>query len=143
MVDAALTVVGTGRDPRTREAEDWTMPVKCTPPTSGRDLVQRWKKTMAFTPDLDDRAAILDVVAQPTRLRLFYLLDQIGEVCVCDLGEMLGITQSAVSQHLAKFKAYGLVTVRRENQTLFYGLADRPEVKMLRKVGLAGIETGE
>jgi DNA-binding transcriptional ArsR family regulator len=119
------------------------MPVKCTPPTSGRDLVQRWKKTMAFTPDLDDRAAILDVVAQPTRLRLFYLLDQIGEVCVCDLGEMLGITQSAVSQHLAKFKAYGLVTVRRENQTLFYGLADRPEVKMLRKVGLAGIETGE
>jgi DNA-binding transcriptional ArsR family regulator len=119
------------------------MPVKCTPPTSGRDLVQRWKKTMAFTPDLDERAAILDVVSQATRLRLFYLLDQIGEVCVCDLGEILGITQSAVSQHLAKFKAYGLVTVRRDNQTLFYRLADRPDVKMLRKVALAGIETNE
>ena len=116
------------------------MPVRCMPPASGRELVQRWKKTMAFTPDLDERAAVLDVVAQPTRLRLFYLLDQIGEVCVCDLGEILGVTQSAVSQHLAKFKAYGLVTVRRENQTLFYRLADRPEVKMLRKVGLAGVE---
>jgi DNA-binding transcriptional ArsR family regulator len=119
------------------------MPVKCAPPTTGRDLVQRWKKTMAFAPDLDERAAVLDVVAQPTRLRLFYLLDQIGEVCVCDLGEILGVTQSAISQHLAKFKAYGLVTVRRDNQTLFYSLADRPDVRMLRKVALAGIETSE
>ena len=96
---------------------------------------------MEFTPDLDERAAILSVVAQPTRLRLFYLLDQLGDVCVCDLGEILGISSSAVSQHLAKFKAYGLVTARRENQTLFYSLSDRPEVKVLRKVGIAGIET--
>ena len=119
------------------------MPVSCKPPATGRDLVQRWKKVMRFTPDLDERAAILDVVAQPTRLRLFYLLEQIGEVCVCDLGEVLGITPSAISQHLAKFKAHGLVTVRRDNQTLYYRLADRPEVKMLRKVALAGIETTE
>jgi DNA-binding transcriptional ArsR family regulator len=117
------------------------MPVRCTPPESGRDLVRRWKKAMEFTPDLDERAAILNVVAQPTRLRLFYMLDQLGEVCVCDLGEILGVTQSAVSQHLAKFKAYGLVAVRRDNQTLFYSLSDKPEVKALRKVGLAGIET--
>ena len=119
------------------------MPARCTPPVSGRDLVHRWKKTMEFTPDLDERAAVLDVISQPTRLRLFYLLDQVGEVCVCDLGEILGITQSAVSQHLAKFKAYGLVAVRRDNQTLFYRLAGRPDVKMLRKVALAGIELGE
>ena len=95
---------------------------------------------MAFTPDLDERAAVLGVIAQPTRLRLFFLLEQIGEVCVCDLGEILGVTQSAVSQHLAKFKAYGLVTVRRENQTLFYRLSDKPEMKMLRKAALTGIE---
>ncbi len=117
------------------------MPVRCTPPETGRDLVKRWKKIMAFTPDLDERAALLSVVAQPTRLRLFYLLDQMGEVCVCDLGEILGVTQSAVSQHLAKFKAYGIVTVRRDAQTLFYALSDKPEVKLLRKLGLAGIET--
>jgi DNA-binding transcriptional ArsR family regulator len=116
------------------------MPVKCTPPESGRALVQRWKKTMVFTPDLDERAAVLDVIAQPTRLRLFFLLHQIGEVCVCDLGEILGITQSAVSQHLAKFKAYGVVEARRANQTIFYRLADKPAVKMLRKAALSGIE---
>ena len=118
------------------------MPVRCTPPESGRDRVLRWKKTMEFTPDLDERAAILSVIAQPTRLRRFYLLDQLGDVCGCDLGEILGVSPSAVSQHLAKFKAYGLVTARRENQTLFYSLSDKSEVKVLRKVGIAGIETG-
>jgi DNA-binding transcriptional ArsR family regulator len=117
------------------------MPVKCEPPETDRERIKRWKKTMAFTPDLDERAAMLDVVAQPTRLRLFYVLDQLGEVCVCDLAEILGISQSAVSQHLTKFKACGLVTARRENQTLFYRPSDKPEVKLLRKVALAGIES--
>ena len=114
------------------------MPIRCGPPETGRDLVKRWKKTMTFTPDLDERAAVLSVIAQSTRLRLFYLLDQIGEVCVCDLADILGVSQSATSQHLAKFKAYGLVTVRRDNQTLFYRLSDKPEVRTLRKVGLGG-----
>jgi DNA-binding transcriptional ArsR family regulator len=116
-------------------------PVKCAPPSTDRERIKRWKKTMEFTPDLDERAAILDVVAQPTRLRLFYLLDQLEEVCVCDLGEILGVSQSAVSQHLAKFKAYGLVSARRDSQTLFYRLSDKPEVKLLRKIALAGIES--
>jgi DNA-binding transcriptional ArsR family regulator len=116
------------------------MPVRCVPPEAGRDVIKRWKKAMSFTPDLDERAAILGLIGHPTRLRLFYLLDQLHEVCVCDLAEILGVTQSAVSQHLAKFKAYGIVASRRDAQTLFYRLADRSEVKMLRKVGIAGIE---
>ncbi|MBK7399610.1 MAG: winged helix-turn-helix transcriptional regulator [Myxococcales bacterium] len=116
-------------------------PIKCAPPANERERVAKWKKTMEFTPDLDERAALLDVIAQSTRLRLFYLLDQLGQVCVCDLAEILGVTQSAVSQHLAKFKAYGLVAVRRDNQTLFYRLSDTADSKLLRKIALGGIET--
>ena len=95
---------------------------------------------MRFTPDIDERAALLALLGQQTRLRLFYLLDQLDAVCVCDLGEILGVTQSAVSQHLAKFKAYGLVTVRRDAQTLYYQLADKPNVKWLRRAALRGVE---
>lgn len=76
-------------------------PSKCEPPEADRARVKRWAKAMKFTPDLDERAALLDVIAQSTRLRLFCLLDQLGEVCVCDLAEILGVTQSAVSQQLA------------------------------------------
>jgi DNA-binding transcriptional ArsR family regulator len=116
------------------------MPVKCEPPTSGRQLVAKWKKAMAFSPDLDERAATLSLLGNAMRLRMFYLLDRVGEICVCDLADILGVTQSAISQHLAKFRAYGLVSARRDNQTLFYSLADKPEIKRLRKLGLEGIE---
>jgi DNA-binding transcriptional ArsR family regulator len=111
------------------------MPVKCVPPAQGRDLVAKWKKAMTFTPDLDERAAVVSLLGNPTRLRAFYVLDQLNECCVCDLAEILGVTQSAVSQHL--------VTARRDAQTLYYRLADRPDVKMLRKVALAGIEAND
>lgn len=95
---------------------------------------------MAFTPDLDERAAVLALLGNATRLRAFYLLDQLDECCVCDLAEILGVTQSAVSQHLAKFKAYGLVSARRDGQTLFYRIADKPELKRFRKLAIEGIE---
>ncbi len=116
------------------------MPVKCKPPDDAREMVAQWAEAMKFTPDLDDRAAVLRLLANATRLRLFFILDQVGQVCVCDLAEILGVTQSAVSQHLAKFRAYRLVTSRRDGQTLFYSLAKTPDVKLLRKVGLQGIE---
>lgn len=116
------------------------MPVKCEPPKEGRQRIAQWKRAMAFTPDLDERAAILSLLGNSTRLRLFYALDQLSECCVCDLAEILGVTQSAVSQHLAKFKAYGLVSVRRDAQTLFYSLADKPEIKRLRRLAIEGIE---
>lgn len=116
------------------------MPVKCEPPANGRDVIAKWKKAMAFTPDLDERAAILNLLGNPTRLRLFYVLDQLKECCVCDLSEILGVTQSAVSQHLAKFKAYGVVSSRRDAQTLFYRLADAAEIKRLRRMAIEGVE---
>jgi DNA-binding transcriptional ArsR family regulator len=102
--------------------------------------ISRRAQAMRFTPDLDERAAILSLLSNPTRLRAFYLLDELTECCVCDLADILGVTQSAVSQHLSKFKAYGMVSARRDGQTLFYRLADGPDVKRLRRLAIEGIE---
>jgi hypothetical protein len=43
------------------------MPVKCEPPATGRQLIAKWKKAMAFTPDLDERAAILSLLGNAMR----------------------------------------------------------------------------
>ena len=118
----------------------WTVPVKREPPAKGRARVAKWKKAMTFTPDLDERAAVLSLLGNATRLRAFYVLDQMAECCVCDLAEILGVTQSAVSQHLAKFKAYNLVSARRDGQTLYYRIAGGAESKRLRKLAILGIE---
>jgi DNA-binding transcriptional ArsR family regulator len=115
------------------------MPVKCAPPDDGREMVTRWSEAMKLTPDLDDRAALLQLLGNATRLRMFFVLDQVGPICVCDLAEILGVTQSAISQHLAKFRAYRLVTSRRDGQTLYYSLAKTPDVKLLRMAGVQGI----
>lgn len=117
------------------------MPTKCDPPDDGRDIIAKWHKAMKFTPDLDDRAQLMSLLGNTTRLRMFFVLDRMKAVCVCDLAEILGVTQSAVSQHLAKFRAYRLVTSRRDAQTLFYSLAKSPEIKVLRKAAIAHIET--
>jgi DNA-binding transcriptional ArsR family regulator len=94
---------------------------------------------MKFTPELDELAARLTIAGNATRLRIAWLLAELREVCVCDLAEILGVTMSAVSQHLARFKALGLVRTRRDAQTLYYSLSEHPFTKTLRKSILAGV----
>ncbi|HEY5065686.1 MAG TPA: metalloregulator ArsR/SmtB family transcription factor [Xanthobacteraceae bacterium] len=52
-------------------------------------------------------------------------LVECGEANVSALAEAVGLSQSALSQHLAKMRAEGLVAYRRESQTLWYRIADK------------------
>ena len=100
--------------------------MKCVGPTfCGEDLA-KLREEYAFTPDLDELAAGLALYGNPARLKIYALLQQAQEMCVCDLAEVMGMTVSAVSQHLAKLRAVRLVKYRREAQTLYYALSDHP-----------------
>ena len=68
--------------------------------------------------------------ADPTRLRLLNLLAA-GELCVCDLVEILGIPQSTVSRHLRYLHRAGLVEVTRDWKYAHYRLA-MPELAVHR-----------
>src|SRR6187402_3510402 len=57
-----------------------------------------------------------------TRLRILHLLRG-GELCVCDLVEVLGVPQPKASRHLAYLRKAGLVVVRREGLWMHYSLA--------------------
>lgn len=82
--------------------------------------------------DLCAAATLLAAMANPNRLRLLKLLDDNGEIQVGVLAEQLGLSQSALSQHLLKLKELGLVEYRRSSQRMFYSLRC-PEVRrMLR-----------
>lgn len=74
------------------------------------------------------------VFADPTRLRIIAALAE-GELCVCDIGAVLGMSQSAVSHQLATLRASRLVAYRREGKTVYYRLAD-DHVQLLLKMGL-------
>lgn len=69
-------------------------------------------------------AGILRALANERRLMILCKLVERGEDNVNSLAETVGLSQSALSQHLAKMREEGLVTYRRESQTLWYRIAD-------------------
>lgn len=75
-------------------------------------------------------AALLRAVGNEHRLLLLCLLIEHKEMTVGALHEHVALSQSALSQHLARMREDGLVTFRREAQTLYYRIDD-PRVKKL------------
>src|SRR5689334_3033498 len=75
-------------------------------------------------------ADILRALANQRRLMILCKLVEWGEGNVSMLAEAVDLSQSALSQHLAKMREEGLVTFRRESQTLWYRIAD-PRVEQL------------
>lgn len=67
----------------------------------------------------DEASAFLKNLANPSRLMILCLLTQ-GEMCVTDILGHLEISQTALSQHLARLRAEGIVDFRREHRTLYY-----------------------
>ena len=73
--------------------------------------------------NISEQAAVFGALADPTRLRLVKLLCQQrepGALCVNALAGLLGVTQSAVSQHLRVLKAIGLVKGERRGYHIHY-----------------------
>lgn len=75
-------------------------------------------------------AGILGAVANERRLMVLCKLVESGEATVSALADEVGLSQSALSQHLAKLREEGIVTFRRDSQTLWYRIAD-PRIEEL------------
>lgn len=75
-------------------------------------------------------AAMLRVVGNEQRMLVLCLLVAHTEMSVGGLLEHVPLSQSALSQHLARMREEGLVSFRREAQTLYYRIAD-PDVEKL------------
>ncbi len=114
--------------------------MKCVGPTLSQDEIAAVRKSLEFAPELEETAELFTLASNSTRLKVVFLLDRLKELCVCDLAEMLAVSVSAVSQHLAKLRAYGLVSTRRAAQTIYYRLADHPFLDKLRPTFLREIE---
>ena len=77
-------------------------------------------------------AALLRTVGNEQRLLVLCLLIDQGEAPVGTLLEQVHLSQSALSQHLARLRDDGLVSTRREAQTIFYALAPGPAEAVIR-----------
>ena len=73
----------------------------------------------------------LELAGNNIRLKILFLLYEEERLCVCDISDILGMSVSAVSQHLRKLKDRKLLENKREAQTIFYSLTKEYE-KMLK-----------
>lgn len=87
---------------------------------------------------LYDLAELFKIFGDSTRIRILYVLFE-AEMCVCDIAEVLNMTQSAISHQLRLLKQAKLVKNRREGKTVFYALADE-HVRTIINQGMEHIE---
>lgn len=86
-------------------------------------IIEQVKSKMYPDDRMKDLADFYKIFGDATRIRILCVLMQ-SEMCVCDLAELLHMTQSAISHQLRVLKQMKLVKYRRDGKTIFYSLAD-------------------
>jgi DNA-binding transcriptional ArsR family regulator len=85
---------------------------------------------------IDSTVSVTRALAHPARLRILAALRS-GELCVCQITEVLGLAPSTVSAHIRELKLASVVTERKEGRWVHVGLNDAPEVRPWIETALA------
>lgn len=101
------------------------------------EAVKNMQEHLPPMEELQELAGFFKVFGDSTRIRILYVLFQ-HEMCVCDLAQILDMTQSAISHQLRILKQMKLVANRREGKTVFYSLADG-HIKTIMNQGMEHI----
>tara|TARA_B100000678_G_C18046557_1_gene436901 strand:+ start:378 stop:713 length:336 start_codon:yes stop_codon:yes gene_type:complete len=86
--------------------------------------------SVSLNRNVDQAAKLLSTMGNARRLQIICILLN-SEIAVGALAEKIGLSQSALSQHLAKLRKLNLVTARRDAQHLYYSLSSEAAVKVL------------
>ncbi len=78
-----------------------------------------------------DAAGLMKALGNESRLMVLCMLAE-GERSVGELNDMIPLSQSALSQQLARLRKDGLVSTRRESQTIYYSLASGPANQVIQ-----------
>ena len=104
----------------------------------GTDLVEKLQNELPDDEVLYDLAELFRVFGDSTRIKILYALFE-SELCVGDIAQVLGMTQSSVSHQLRLLKNSKLVKFRREGKAVFYSLDD-DHVRSMIALGLEHVE---
>ncbi len=103
-----------------------------------QDVVNKVKQEMPQDETLYDLAELFKVFGDSTRIKILYALFE-AELCVCDIAQLLSVSQTAVSHQLRVLKNNKLVKFRKEGKNVFYSLAD-DHVRRIINQGIEHVE---
>ncbi len=98
------------------------------------EIIAELEQCMPCEEEIYDVSELFRVLGDLTRAKILFALSQ-REMCVCDIAEVLGMTQSAISHQLRVLKQARLVRYRREGKAVSYSIADH-HVKTILSMGI-------
>lgn len=94
--------------------------------------VRKLRRSLVAPDAVQGLADTFSALGDPTRVRMLDALSH-GELCVCDLAAVLGLSQSAVSHQLRLLRGMRLVRPRRDGRVVFYSLDDHHIMLLFRQ----------
>lgn len=102
------------------------------PHQHGEKNIETFHQKLAQQNDFSAISEVLKQLADPTRLKIFWLLCHLEE-CVINIAALLDMSSPAVSHHLRSLHDSGLITSRRDGKEVYYKAADKDECTLLHK----------
>ena len=100
--------------------------------------VKNVRKAMKSTATVSALAETFKILGDPTRIKIAFALSK-EELCVCDIANLLGVSQSAVSHSLRVLRQMKLVKFRKEGKIAYYSLDDE-HINNLLDLGFRHVE---
>ena len=104
--------------------------------------IEKTNKAITYLKNIDNIKRETDffkTFADDTRIKIIYILDKMGSMCVNDIAYVLDMTKSAISHQLKYLKDNRLVKVEKNGKSVFYSLNDK-HVKDVFEIGLKHME---
>ena len=97
--------------------------ITCTRVEANQEQLQNCMETLdKMEGSFQKMTKLLSIAGSDVRLKILFLLNTENELCPCDLADILKMSVPAISQHIRKIKDAGIITARRDGQTLYYSL---------------------
>lgn len=102
------------------------------------DCIKCVKENMLEETIIVKLSELFKTIGDPTRIKIIYALFK-KELCVCDIAEVLEMTQSSISHQLRILRSFHLVKYRKEGKVVYYSLDDE-HINELFNSGLEHVE---
>ena len=106
-----------------------------------KDVVERTTNMMLDDDLFYKIADFYKILGDTTRTKILFALDQ-GEMCVCDIANVLSMSKSSISHQLSTLRRSGIVRCRKDGKEVYYMLDD-DHVKKVIEIGIEHIEHRE
>lgn len=104
----------------------------CEVSATDEETLKKIKDGLYGEEDIQELSRIFKALGDPTRLNIIHVLSK-ESLCVCDISNLLGMSQSAISHHLRLLRNLRLVKYKKEGRMVIYSLDDEHVLELFKQ----------